>query len=114
MLDDLKIVACYDVCRQDRVNAPKSIEPSKVKNKTFDQGTELFGDEYFYMHICTQPLKLVAAKSILCDIMKTHLEAESKKTYGVIEIPTVFIALPGVEKTMNGGTYTLKWDREKK
>jgi len=108
---ELKIVAVYDVCRQDIATA-QSLKRGE-KFKLFDSGAELMGDEYCYMHICTQPLKLVDANSILCELIEKRIDETAKKEKGIVEMPSVFLTLPGVEKTMNGGVYTLPWNNKK-
>lgn len=61
------------------------------------------------MHLCTQPGKLVDAASVLCVSLEKKLEEEAKKNGGVIELPSALLTMTSVEKTTNGGTYSLKW-----
>lgn len=109
--DGLKIVAFYDVCRQDRASVAEL--ETGAKHKMWDNSFAEAGEEYSYMHLCTQPGKLVDAQSVLCQKLEERLNAEAKKNYGVIEFPSALLTMPSVEKTTNGGIYTLKWDEKK-
>ena len=106
--DGLKIVAFYDVCRQDKGSVPSLT--TGAKHQLWDNSfQDDAGLEYSYMHLCTQPGKLVDAASVLCTSLEKKLEDEAKKNAGVIELPSALLTMASVEKTTNGGTYSLKW-----
>jgi len=63
------------------------------------------------MHLCTQPGKLVDAASVLCASLEKKLDEEAKKNGGIIELPSALLTMTSVEKTTNGGTYSLKWKK---
>ena len=50
----VKVVSVYDICRQP-------LEELKELKRGLGKQPELFGDEYSYCHICTQPGQLVDA-----------------------------------------------------
>jgi len=51
-------------------------------------GDDLFGDEYSYCHICTQPNQLVDANSCMADDINDHLAKMAKEDdYGILELP---------------------------
>jgi hypothetical protein len=53
-MTSVKVVSVYDICRQP-------LDELKELKRGLGKPQELFGDEYTYCHICTQPGTLVDA-----------------------------------------------------
>lgn len=101
------IISIYDVCRQEMKDL-KNLKRGGGPVATEDDQT--FGDEYCYMHICAQPGKLVDGDSTMAKDLIEHIdEAAQKDKHGLLEIPTCLVSLEGLEKTMNGESYTIKY-----
>ena len=67
---DAHVLAFYDECRSDLksfLNLSRGAEQSNAS---------LFADNIPYMHLCTQPLKVVDAKSQLAEQAFGHLTAK--------------------------------------
>jgi len=102
-LTGASIMAVYDVCRQNI----ETVKELKRGVKTDD----LFGDEYSYCHICTQPGQLVDADSCMADDINDHLHQMAKEDdYGVLNFPKNILTVQSVEKTVNGPAYKIKWN----
>ena len=103
------IIAFYDVCRSDL-----RAFPNLTRGEEAVIG-ELGGEDYNYMHICTKPLSTVPAKSTMAESVLSHLtQRASENAGGLVQIPTCWAGLRGVEKTDTGDVYRLKWvDRKR-
>lgn len=99
----VKVVSVYDVCRQP-------LEELKELKRGLGKEQVLFGDEYSYSHICTQPGTLVDAESEMAVNFTQTMEEKAKADpHSIIEFPRVLTGVPEVEKTINGEAFTIKW-----
>ena len=70
----------------------------------------MFGDEYSYCHIGTQPNQLVDADSCMADDVMEQFEKMAKEDEnGMLEFPNALIGIPSVQTVWNGPSYKLKW-----
>ena len=71
----------------------------------------MFGEDYTYQHICTLPETGVDEKSTMAGDYNRNLSQYAKNDpHGVIQFPRVLIGQDGVEKTVNGNAFALKWN----
>ena len=103
------VIAFYDVCRSDLRSFPNLTRGDETVIGDMD------GDDYNYMHICTKPLSTVPAKSTMAESVLSHLtQRASENADSLVQIPTCWAGLRGVEKTDTGDVYHLKWvDRKR-
>ena len=72
---------------------------------------KMFGEDYTYQHICTLPETAVDEKStMVCDYNRNLSQYAKNDAHGIIQFPRVLIDQKGVEMTVNGNAFTLKWN----